>query len=332
MKILAIETSCDETAASVVVDGKKVLSNVILSQMDIHAAFGGVVPEVASRHHVVSIHQVMEEALMKANVTASDIDVVAVTKGPGLVGALMVGINAAKTFSYIHQIPLLGVDHLRGHIHAISLTTTMKFPLLALIVSGGHTELVLMSSPTDYTLLGATKDDAVGEAYDKVARVLGLGYPGGPVVDQYARQGSPSYDLPIPMKDDDTFDFSFSGLKSAVINLIHNANQKQEPIRVADMCASFQHVVTEVLINQTLRAARLYEVAQIAVVGGVSANRELRQKIMSFSHEFEIVLPAFEYCTDNAAMIGAAAYAAIQDEPVFDTIELDATVFSDIAR
>ena len=332
MKILAIETSCDETAASVVVDGKKVLSNVILSQMDIHASFGGVVPEVASRHHVVSIHQVMEEALMKANVTASDIDVVAVTKGPGLVGALMVGINAAKTFSYIHQIPLLGVDHLRGHIYAISLTTTMKFPLLALIVSGGHTELVLMSSPTDYTLLGATKDDAVGEAYDKIARVLGLGYPGGPVVDQYARQGSPSYDLPIPMKDNDAFDFSFSGLKSAVINLIHNANQKQEPIRVADMCASFQHVVTEVLINQTLRAARIYDVVQIAVVGGVSANRELRKKIMSYIHEFEIVVPAFEYCTDNAAMIGAAAYAAIQDEPVFDTIELDATVFSDISR
>ena len=332
MKILAIETSCDETAASVVVDGKTVLSNVILSQMDIHAAFGGVVPEVASRHHVVSIHQVMEEALARANVTASDIDVVAVTKGPGLVGALMVGINAAKTFSYIHQIPLLGVDHLRGHIHAISLTTTMKFPLLVLIVSGGHTELVLMSSKSDYELLGATKDDAVGEAYDKVARVLGLGYPGGPVVDQHAVQGKLTYDLPTPMKDDDSFDFSFSGLKSAVINVIHNANQKKEPIRVADMCASFQHVVTEVLVNQTLKAARAYDVAQIAVVGGVSANRELREKILSYNHEFDIVVPAFEYCTDNAAMIGAAAHAAIQDEPVFDTIELDATVFSDITR
>ena len=332
MKILAIETSCDETAASVVVDGKTVLSNVILSQMDIHAAFGGVVPEVASRHHVVSIHQVMEEALARANVTASDIDVVAVTKGPGLVGALMVGINAAKTFSYIHQIPLLGVDHLRGHIHAISLTTTMKFPLLVLIVSGGHTELVLMSSKSDYELLGATKDDAVGEAYDKVARVLGLGYPGGPVVDQHAIQGKRTYDLPTPMKDDDSFDFSFSGLKSAVINVIHNANQKKEPIRVADMCASFQHVVTEVLVNQTLKAARAYDVAQIAVVGGVSANRELREKILSYNHEFDIVVPAFEYCTDNAAMIGAAAHAAIQDEPVFDTIELDATVFSDITR
>lgn len=332
MKILAIETSCDETAASVVVDGKTVLSNVILSQMDIHAAFGGVVPEVASRHHVVSIHQVMEEALARANVTASDIDVVAVTKGPGLVGSLMVGINAAKTFSYIHQIPLLGVDHLRGHIHAISLTTTMKFPLLVLIVSGGHTELVLMSSKSDYELLGATKDDAVGEAYDKVARVLGLGYPGGPVVDQHAVQGKRTYDLPTPMKDDDSFDFSFSGLKSAVINVIHNANQKKEPIRVADMCASFQHVVTEVLVNQTLKAARAYDVAQIAVVGGVSANRELREKILSYNHEFDIVVPAFEYCTDNAAMIGAAAHAAIQDEPVFDTIELDATVFSDITR
>lgn len=244
----------------------------------------------------------------------------------------MVGINAAKTFSYIHQIPLLGVDHLRGHIHAISLTTTMKFPLLVLIVSGGHTELVLMSSKSDYELLGATKDDAVGEAYDKVARVLGLGYPGGPVVDQHAVQGKRTYDLPTPMKDDDSFDFSFSGLKSAVINVIHNANQKKEPIRVADMCASFQHVVTEVLVNQTLKAARAYDVAQIAVVGGVSANRELREKILSYNHEFDIVVPAFEYCTDNAAMIGAAAHAAIQDEPVFDTIELDATVFSDITR
>jgi N6-L-threonylcarbamoyladenine synthase len=332
MKILAVETSCDETAASVVVDGKTVLSNVILSQMDIHAAFGGVVPEVASRHHVVSIHQVMDEALANANVTASEIDVVAVTMGPGLIGALMVGINAAKTFSYIHHIPLLGVDHLRGHIHAISLTTTMKFPLLALIVSGGHTELVLMSSSTEYVLLGATKDDAVGEAYDKVARVLGLGYPGGPVVDQYAEQGQPTYELPIPMKEDDSFDFSFSGLKSAVINLIHNANQKQEPVRVADMCASFQHVVTEVLVNQTLKAARQYHVVQIAVVGGVSANRELRKKIMAHHHEFEIVVPAFEFCTDNAAMIGAAAYASLQAKAEFDTIELDATVFSDITR
>lgn len=332
MKILAIETSCDETAASVVVDGTHVLSNVILSQMDIHAAFGGVVPEVASRHHVVSIHQVMEEALQQAKVTPSEIDVVAVTKGPGLIGALMVGINAAKTFSYVHQIPLLGVDHLRGHIHAISLTTTMKFPLLALIVSGGHTELVLMSSAHDYVLLGATKDDAVGEAYDKVARVLGLGYPGGPVVDQQAQQGSPTYDLPIPMKDDDSFDFSFSGLKSAVINIIHNANQKQEPVRVADMCASFQDVVTGVLVDQTLRAARVYNVAQIAIVGGVSANRELRRKIMDHNHEFEIVVPAFEFCTDNAAMIGAAAYAAVQANAAFDTIELDATVFSDISR
>lgn len=332
MKILAIETSCDETAASVVENGTNVLSNVILSQMDIHAAFGGVVPEVASRHHVVSIHQVMEEALQQAKLRASDIDVVAVTKGPGLIGALMVGINAAKTFSYVHQIPLVGVDHLRGHIHAISLTTTMKFPLLALIVSGGHTELVLMSSAHDYVLLGATKDDAVGEAYDKVARVLGLGYPGGPVVDQLAQEGMPTYQLPIPMKEDDSYDFSFSGLKSAVINLIHNAYQKQEPIRVADMCASFQEVVIKVLVDQTIKAARTYNVTQIAVVGGVSANRGLRQKIMEYNHEFEIVLPAFEFCTDNAAMIGAAAHAAIQANEAFDTIELDATVFSDISR
>jgi N6-L-threonylcarbamoyladenine synthase len=331
MKILAIETSCDETAASVVVDGKRVLSNVILSQMDIHAAFGGVVPEVASRHHVMSIHRVIEEAMNDSGLQINEIDVVAVTKGPGLVGALMVGINAAKAFSYIHKIPLLGVDHLKGHIHAISLSGEMKFPLVALIVSGGHTELVLMNSLHEYQLLGATKDDAVGEAYDKVARVLGLGYPGGPLVDQQASLGQPTYELPTPMKDQDTYDFSFSGIKSAVINLIHNAKQKEEAVRVQDMCASFQSVVTDVLVHQTIKAARAFQVKQIAVVGGVSANLELRKKIMTYRDEFEIMVPAFEYCTDNAAMIGAAAFAMIRNNEPFDTIELDANVLSDIA-
>ena len=332
MNILAIETSCDETAASIVVDGTHVLSNVILSQIDVHSVFGGVVPEVASRHHVVSIHSIINEAISTSGLKISDIDVVAVTQGPGLVGALMVGINAAKTFSYVHQLPLIGVDHLKGHIHAISLSHTMQYPLMVLLVSGGHTELVYMSSPNQYRLIGATKDDAVGEAYDKVARTLGLGYPGGPLVDQQAQQGSPAYDLPTPLKDQDTFDFSFSGLKSAVINHVHNAKQKGQMIDVANMCASFQKVVTDVLVDQTIKAARLYQVQQVAVVGGVSANLELRKKINRYQEEFDIVVPAFEYCTDNAAMIGAAAFVKVQSGAAFDTIELDATLFSEIER
>ena len=330
MNILAIETSCDETAASVVSSQHQVLSNVIVSQMDIHAAFGGVVPEVASRHHVTSIQGVIHSALDQAKLKPIDIDVVAVTKGPGLIGALLVGINAAKAFSYVHNIPLLGVNHLKGHIHAISLSHTMTYPLVTLLVSGGHTELIYMPKDGVYELLGATKDDAVGEAYDKVARTLGLGYPGGPLIDQLAAKGTASYSLPTPMKDEAGFDFSFSGLKSAVINLIHNETQRGEAIRVEDLCASFQQTVVDTLVKKTILAARTYQVKQVAVVGGVSANLGLRNAIEAYQGEFDVVVPKLEYCTDNAAMIGAAAFAMIRNHELFDTIELDGSVHSDI--
>lgn len=330
MNILAIETSCDETAASVVTDGSKVLSNVIVSQMDIHAAFGGVVPEVASRHHVVSIEKVIEQALFEAKCSPKDIDVVAVTKGPGLIGALLVGINAAKSFSYIHNIPLMGVDHLKGHIHAISLTQEMQFPLMTLIVSGGHTELVYMPKQGQYQLLGATQDDAVGEAYDKVARTLELGYPGGPIIDQLAATGQHSYSLPTPQVQG--YNFSFSGIKSAVLNLIHNEKQRGQLIRVPDLCASFQATVVDLLIEKTIHAAREYNVKQVAVVGGVSANKALREAILKYHDEFDVVLPDWSYCTDNAAMIGASAFASIRLNKPFDTIDLDGTVHSELLR
>lgn len=329
MKILAIETSCDETAASVVADDNQVLSNVIVSQMDIHAAFGGVVPEVASRHHVISIEKVIEQALLEAKCSAKDIDVVAVTKGPGLIGALLVGINAAKSFGYVHGIPILGVDHLKGHIHAISLSHQMQYPLMTLIVSGGHTELVYMPSEGVYELLGATQDDAVGEAYDKVARTLDLGYPGGPIVDELATKGQPTYSLPTPQMSG--YDFSFSGIKSAVLNLIHNETQRGQSIRVEDLCASFQQTVVNVLVEKTIQAARAYDVKQVAVVGGVSANKGLRKAIFEYQNEFDIVVPDWAYCTDNAAMIGAAALAMIRMDKPFDTIELDGTVHSDLS-
>ena len=328
MNILAIETSCDETAASVVTDHHRVLSNVIVSQMDVHAAFGGVVPEVASRHHVISIEKVIEQALLEAKCSAKDIDVVAVTKGPGLIGALLVGINAAKSFGYVHKIPVLGVDHLKGHIHAISLSHEMQYPLMTLIVSGGHTELVYMPEDGVYELLGATQDDAVGEAYDKVARTLQLGYPGGPVIDELASQGQATYSLPTPQRSG--YDFSFSGIKSAVLNLIHNETQRGQTIRVNDLCATFQQTVVEYVVNKTIHAAREYQVKQVAVVGGVSANKALRKAIYQYENEFNIVVPDWAYCTDNAAMIGAAAFAMIRMNKPFDTIELDGTVHSEL--
>jgi len=330
MNILAIETSCDETAASVVNDANIVLSNVIVSQMNIHAAFGGVVPEVASRHHVISVHKVIEQALLEAQLSPRDIDVVAVTQGPGLIGALMVGINAAKAFAYLHNIPLLGVDHLKGHIHAISLSDAMVYPCLTLIASGGHTDLVYMPQEGAYELLGQTKDDAVGEAYDKVARTLGLGYPGGPLIDERAQQGQPTYPLPLPMHQDDRLDFSFSGLKSAVINAIYHEKNKGNDIRVNDMCASFQQNVVEILVQKTMQAARQYNVKQVAMVGGVSANQHLRKAFQAFDHEFLIVVPDVQYCTDNAAMIGAAAHAMLRGGQAFDTIAMDGYVHSEL--
>jgi len=308
MIILAVESSCDETSVALVKDGKEILSHVVLSQMDIHAIYGGVVPEIASRNHIVHMTRVFEQALLEAKVEIKDIDLVAVTKGPGLIGSLLVGINAATTFAFAHQKPLIGVNHLVGHIYAANIEKELKFPALALLVSGGHTELIYMKDHMEFKLLGTTMDDAVGEAYDKVARTLGLSYPGGPIVDKLAALGEDTYHLPRPYLDKAAYNFSFSGLKSAVINLVHNAEQRNEEIRVNDMCASFQASVLDVLIEKTKHAAAELDVKQIILAGGVAANRGLRGRIVKEIPDLEILIPPMKYCTDNAAMIGAAAY------------------------
>lgn len=312
MIILAVESSCDETSVAVVKDGKKVMSHVVLSQIDIHQIFGGVVPEIASRNHVVHMTKVFDKALSDAKISPSDLDLVAVTEGPGLIGALLVGINAATAFAYAHQKPLIGINHLMGHIYAASIEHEMKFPALALLISGGHTELIYMKDHMDFEILGTTLDDAVGEAYDKVARTLGLSYPGGPIVDKLAGLGKDTYHLPRPFLDKDSFNFSFSGLKSAVINLVHNLKQKNEEVNINDMCASFQASVLDVIIEKTRFAAQSKEVVQIIIAGGVAANKGLRNRIYKEIPNIEIIMPSLDYCTDNAAMIAAAAYYQYQ--------------------
>ncbi len=331
MIILAIETSCDETSASVVKNGKVVLSNIIVSQIDIHAEFGGVVPEIASRHHVVSVTKVIEKAIEEAKITIDQIDLVAVTKEPGLIGALLVGINAAKAFAFINSIPIIGVNHIKGHIYANLIEGEMKFPLVTLVVSGGHTELILMEKHNDFKLIGFTLDDAVGEAYDKIARVLGLSYPGGPVVDKLAAIGNDSYDLPRAYLKD-SYNFSFSGLKSAVINLIHNCKQRGEEIRINDLCTSFQNSVTDVLVKKTLNLAEEYQVKQILVAGGVAANRGLKEKLLKNIKNRELLIPAIEYCTDNAAMIGIAAYYQYQDNKKLSDMSLNGSPRNSLGR
>lgn len=307
MLVLGVESSCDETSVAIVKDGKEILSNVVLSQIDIHKKFGGVVPEVASRHHVYQVSIVFKEAFEKANVKYEDIDLVAVTEGPGLIGSLLVGINAAKTFALLFDKPIIGVHHLAGHIYANAIEHDMKFPAIALLVSGGNTELIYMKNHFDFDILGETLDDAVGESYDKVARVVGLPYPGGPAVDKLAHLGNVTYQLPKPYVTN--YDFSFSGLKSAVINLAHNINQRNEELNVNDLCASFQDSVTEVLVNKTFKAAEEYNVKQIIVAGGVSANKGLKERFFAENNDrFEICIPSIKYCTDNAAMIGVAGY------------------------
>jgi len=332
MIILAIETSCDETSAAVVKDGKEILSNVVVSQMDIHKEFGGVVPEVASRHHVTSITKVIDSAIEQASINTKDIDFVAVTKSPGLIGALLVGINAAKAFALANKIPILGVHHIKGHIYANQIENEMKFPLVSLVVSGGHTELIYMEKHNSFKQIGSTLDDAVGEAYDKVARVLGLGYPGGPIVDKLAHQGDITYDLPKPYLNKDEFEFSFSGLKSAVINLIHNARQRNEEIRVNDVCASFQDSVTDVLVYKTIKAANKFNVKQIIVAGGVAANKGLRSKMKENSSGFDLAIPSIKYCTDNAAMIGIAAYYQYQDLNNYDKMDLNGKPYTELDK
>lgn len=306
--ILGIETSCDETAASVVKNGREILSNVVSSQIESHKRFGGVVPEIASRHHVEQITYIFEEALSEANVTMEEIDAIAVTEGPGLVGALLIGVNAAKALAFAHDKPLIGVHHIAGHIYANHIVEELTFPLLTLVVSGGHTELVYMEEHGSFQVIGETRDDAVGEAYDKVARTLGLPYPGGPHVDKLAHEGEPTIELPRAWLEPDSYDFSFSGLKSAVINTLHNSKQKGIELPVADVAASFQESVIEVLVTKTMKAAEEKQVNRILLAGGVAANKGLRQRITEACAEkgLTLTIPPLSLCTDNAAMIAAA--------------------------
>ncbi|MBC1485564.1 tRNA (adenosine(37)-N6)-threonylcarbamoyltransferase complex transferase subunit TsaD [Listeria seeligeri] len=308
--ILGIESSCDETAASVVKNGNEIISSVVASQIESHKRFGGVVPEIASRHHVEQITLVIEEALKKANVTMDDLDGIAVTEGPGLVGALLIGVNAAKTLAFMHDLPLIGVHHIAGHIYANRFETEMKFPLLSLVVSGGHTELVLMRAENEFEIIGETRDDAAGEAYDKVARTLGLVYPGGVQIDKLAKDGEDTFHFPRAMMDDGSFDFSFSGLKSSFINTLHNLRQRGDEPNPNDMAASFQASVVDVLVAKTIRAAKKYQVNQLLLAGGVAANQGLRaqliQEVEMELPDTELIIPPLSLCGDNAAMIAAA--------------------------
>ncbi|KAB7665579.1 tRNA (adenosine(37)-N6)-threonylcarbamoyltransferase complex transferase subunit TsaD [Bacillus sp. B1-b2] len=306
--ILGIETSCDETAVSIVKNGKEILSNIVASQIESHKRFGGVVPEIASRHHVEQITLVIEEALNQAEVTYEDIDGIAVTEGPGLVGALLIGVEAAKSLSFATGIPLVGVHHIAGHIYANQLVDNLEFPLLSLVVSGGHTELVYMKEHGHFEVIGETRDDAAGEAYDKVARTLKLPYPGGPHIDRLAQTGdSKAVKLPRAWIDG-TYDFSFSGLKSAVINTVHNAEQRGEIIKPEDLAASFQASVVDVLVTKTLEAAREYKVKHVVLAGGVAANKGLRAALEEQfkDNPIKLTIPPLALCTDNAAMIASA--------------------------
>lgn len=333
MLVLGVESSCDETSVSIVKDGKEVLSNVINSQIKIHEKFGGVVPEVASRHHVYQVSMVFEEAFKVANVKPEDIDLVAVTMGPGLIGSLLVGLNAAKTFAMMYKKPIIGVHHLAGHIYANAIEHDIKFPLIALLVSGGNTELIYMKNHFDFEIIGETLDDAVGEAYDKVARVMGLPYPGGPHVDRLAHLGSDTYNLPRVYLEDGSYNFSFSGLKSAVINLVHNEKQRGHEIDVNNLCASFQDSVTEVLVRKTLKLAKEKNVKNIIVAGGVSANKGLKERFESEGKDFNISIPSIKYCTDNAAMIAVAGYYQNQVfKDKYDDLSLNAYADLDLSE
>lgn len=307
--ILAIESSCDETSMAIIKNGTDNIATTILTQMDTHAAFGGVVPEIASRMHSENITMVLEDVLNKANMKVEDVDAIAVTYAPGLLGSLLVGIEAAKTLALVYNKPLIKVNHLAGHIYANNLVQKMKFPLLALVISGGHTELVLMEDDYKFKVLGETLDDAIGEVYDKVARVLDLPYPGGPNIEKYAEQGTPSYELPIPMNNDE-LNFSYSGLKSAVINLVHNEKQRGNEIRKYDLAASFQKVAIDELVRKTELAIKKYNIKRLIVAGGVTANKYLRSEMEKLANKYDVNLtvPPIKYCTDNAAMIGCAAY------------------------
>lgn len=318
--VLGIETSCDETAAAVVEGGTTLRSNVISSQVKLHQRFGGVVPEVASRKHVENITKIIQLALDEADVTKKELDVIAVTQGPGLVGALLVGVAAAKALSFATGIPIVPVHHIAGHIYANHLIQPLEFPLVALVVSGGHTELLYMEKHNHYLRLGKTRDDAAGEAFDKVARLMGLSYPGGPEIDRLATMGEPVYDFPRAWLEPDSLDFSFSGLKSAVIQFTRKMEKEGKEIKLPDFAASFQQAVIEVLIEKSLLAVHQTGVKRLMLAGGVSANQQLRRQLAERCEREKIGLyiPPLSLCTDNAAMIAAAGTYQYWDGNVAD--------------
>lgn len=323
MITLGIESSCDETSVAVVKDGREILSNIISSQIEIHRLFGGVVPEIASRKHVSAILPVIDLALEEAKITLDDVDIIAATRGPGLIGALLVGLTAGRGLALATGKPFIGVNHIRGHVCANYLThPDLEPPFVGLIVSGGHSYLIHVEDYIDFTLYGKTRDDAAGEAFDKVARAMDIGYPGGPVIDKLAKEGEETYDLPRVMLERDSYDFSFSGLKTAVLNELNNAKQKGEEIRVADMATSFQNAVVDVLTEKTYRLAHELGEKKIVLAGGVSANSGLRAAMEKRGAEegIEVYYPNPVLCTDNGAMIASVGYYSYmkgEDESVF---------------
>lgn len=330
VKILAIESSCDETSIAIVENGSKVLAMTTNTQINTHAKYGGVVPEVASRMHAENITIVLHETLTKANLRLEDIDAIAVTYGPGLLGSLLVGVNFAKTLAFIYNKPLIAVNHLIGHIYANNIENKLEFPLLSLIVSGGHTELLYVSNDYEFKLLGATLDDAIGESYDKVAKVLGLSYPGGPNVEKLAKDGVDYYDLPLPVNDG-TYNFSYSGLKSSVLNLVNKEKMHGHKILKENLAYSFQKVAVMEICIKVNKALEEYNVKQLVVAGGVSANNYLREQLETVCQKYntKVTVPSLKYCTDNAAMIGAAAYYLYQHK-IFANLDLDACSYLDI--
>ena len=323
MKILAIESSCDETACAII-DGENLLSSIITTQIEVHQKYGGVMPEIASRLHAENITIVIKEAIEKANVKLEDIDAFAITRGPGLIGALHVGLQAAKTLALLYNKPLIPVHHLAGHIYANEYVKPLVFPLLAVVVSGGNTELVYMEDDLKFKIIGRTKDDAVGECFDKVARVLGLPYPGGVPIDKLAKEGKHTYSLPSPLHDG-SYDFSYSGLKTSVINLVHKYEQNGEEINVKDMCKSFQDTAIEMIVSKSILAAKEYKVKQVVLAGGVSANSYLRERMMQECEKInlDIIIPPLWCTTDNASMIAKVA-SKLYERKIFAPLSIGA--------
>lgn len=307
--ILAIESSCDETSASIVKNGNEDIATVINTQIDVHKLYGGVVPEVASRLHLENITLVIDETLKRANMKIEDMDAIAVTYAPGLLGSLLVGLESAKTLAMVYNKPFISVNHMMGHILASNINNTLEYPLISLVISGGHTDLIYMESEGSFKYIGRTLDDAVGECYDKVARILGKPYPGGPNVERLARNGKPTYHMP-KILDDGSFNFSFSGIKSHVNNLVHNACQRGEVVVKEDVACSFQMCVTDSLVNKSLSALKKYNVKNFSIAGGVASNSYIRESLVNMcnSNGVKVFIPDKKYCTDNATMIGAAAY------------------------